>query len=173
MIIPNTQKLTDPVGAKAPSFSSDSKTSSYTRTIGSSFSLLCLAQGYPTPHFRSVMRAEYKNGTFLFSDPVGSKAPSFSTTSISATFKMRFGQGFSLLCPAQGFPPPAFKYVKRCKKYKFLMQIQSAQKHRLFQPLPKASLLTCKVARDLVCCVLRRGSQSLHSSMFYHTEFSY
>ncbi|XP_065340860.1 cell adhesion molecule Dscam1 isoform X16 [Cloeon dipterum] len=50
--------ITDPVGAKAPSFSSDSKISSYTRTLGSSFGLLCLAQGFPTPAFRWYKFAE-------------------------------------------------------------------------------------------------------------------
>ncbi|XP_065340857.1 cell adhesion molecule Dscam1 isoform X13 [Cloeon dipterum] len=57
-------------------------------------------------------RLSATKGRLVITDPVGSKAPSFSTASISSTFKMRSGQGFSLLCPAQGFPPPTFKWYK-------------------------------------------------------------
>ncbi|XP_065340864.1 cell adhesion molecule Dscam1 isoform X20 [Cloeon dipterum] len=50
--------ITEPVGAKAPSFSTDLKSSSFTRSQGSGFGLLCLAQGHPRPTFRWYKFAE-------------------------------------------------------------------------------------------------------------------
>ncbi|XP_063893540.1 cell adhesion molecule Dscam1 isoform X10 [Helicoverpa armigera] len=44
--------ITEPVGAKAPSFSTDSKGSIFVREIGQSFALLCQAQASPIPVFR-------------------------------------------------------------------------------------------------------------------------
>ncbi|XP_059225643.1 cell adhesion molecule Dscam2 isoform X6 [Stomoxys calcitrans] len=41
--------ITEPVGAKAPTFSSDSKVSMFVRAINSSFALLCQAQAFPVP----------------------------------------------------------------------------------------------------------------------------
>ncbi|XP_065340865.1 cell adhesion molecule Dscam1 isoform X21 [Cloeon dipterum] len=57
-------------------------------------------------------RLSATKGRLVITDPVGSKAPAFSTTSHSISFKMRLGDGFSLLCPAQGFPVPSFKWYK-------------------------------------------------------------
>lgn len=44
--------LLEPVGAKAPTFSSDSKGSIFERTVNSSFALLCQAQAFPVPLMR-------------------------------------------------------------------------------------------------------------------------
>ncbi|KRF98066.1 uncharacterized protein Dwil_GK22019, isoform AC [Drosophila willistoni] len=44
--------ITEPIGARAPTFSSDSKGSIFERSINSSFALLCLAQAYPVPFMR-------------------------------------------------------------------------------------------------------------------------
>ncbi|KAI5709493.1 hypothetical protein M8J75_000679 [Diaphorina citri] len=43
----------EPVGSKAPKFSSDLKLSMFERHAGQSFALLCSAQGYPVPFFRT------------------------------------------------------------------------------------------------------------------------
>lgn len=51
---------------------------------------------------------------FLFilnPEPIGSKAPAFSTAAKSSTYEMRSGQNFSLLCPAQSLPVPAFRQL--------------------------------------------------------------
>ena len=42
----------EPVGAKAPTFSSDLKSGSFSRREGQSFALLCQAQAHPAPSFR-------------------------------------------------------------------------------------------------------------------------
>jgi hypothetical protein len=43
---------TEPVGAKAPTFASDTKVLSFVRHSGLGFGLLCQAQGLPVPAFR-------------------------------------------------------------------------------------------------------------------------
>lgn len=43
---------TEPVGAKAPTFASDTKVLSFVRPSGLGFGLLCQAQGLPVPAFR-------------------------------------------------------------------------------------------------------------------------
>lgn len=45
---------TEPVGAKAPTFSSDSKGSIFVRQEGTSFAMLCQAQAFPVPLIRYV-----------------------------------------------------------------------------------------------------------------------
>ncbi|XP_026315584.1 Down syndrome cell adhesion molecule-like protein Dscam2 isoform X16 [Hyposmocoma kahamanoa] len=44
--------ITEPIGSKAPSFSTDNKFSWYVRKIGHDLDILCPAQGYPVPLFR-------------------------------------------------------------------------------------------------------------------------
>jgi len=46
--------ILEPVGAKAPTFSSDSKGSIFERSIHASFALLCQAQAFPVPIIRQV-----------------------------------------------------------------------------------------------------------------------
>lgn len=42
-------------------------------------------------------------------EPVGSKAPTFSTELKSGTFEKQVGHDFALLCQAQGFPVVVFR----------------------------------------------------------------
>lgn len=44
--------LLEPIGAKAPSFSTDSKGSIFIREMGQNFALLCQAQASPIPIYR-------------------------------------------------------------------------------------------------------------------------
>lgn len=44
-------------------------------------------------------------------EPVGSKAPTFSAESKSYTFVKAVGQSFALLSNAQGFPVPLIRHV--------------------------------------------------------------
>ena len=58
------------------------------------------------------------NGDFLLwdIDPLGSTAPRFSGDSqVMSGFVRSEGNSFALLCPAQAFPPPEFKYVFNTK----------------------------------------------------------
>lgn len=44
--------ITEPVGAKAPTFSSASKGSIFVQNVNDSFALLCQAQAFPVPLIR-------------------------------------------------------------------------------------------------------------------------
>nr|CAI5827598.1 unnamed protein product [Callosobruchus analis] len=55
--------LTEPIGSKTPTFSSDSKTSSFVRPEGKGFAVLCQAQGLPTPTFRTYKQPCAKEPT--------------------------------------------------------------------------------------------------------------
>lgn len=45
--------FSEPIGARAPTFSTDSNSFSYIRSVGQGFALLCQAQAYPVPLIRS------------------------------------------------------------------------------------------------------------------------
>jgi hypothetical protein len=95
------------MGSKAPAFSTDSKSFTFDRETGQGFALLCLAQGFPVPAFRQV---KYKPSLFPKLDPMGSKAPAFATNSKISSYFMQSGLGLTLLCQAQGFPVPLYRY---------------------------------------------------------------
>lgn len=48
--------LVEPVGAKAPTFSGESKSFTFVKDIKQSFALLCQAQAFPVPIIRLVFR---------------------------------------------------------------------------------------------------------------------
>lgn len=56
----------EPVGSKAPTFSSDSKISMFVRRTGDSFALLCQAQAYPVPLIRLVVALRRGWGMCIF-----------------------------------------------------------------------------------------------------------
>lgn len=97
------------MGSKAPAFSTDAASITFIRSVKTGFGLLCQAQGYPVPLFRQVHN--YVQYLYFYIEPVGAKAPSFSTDSKSITFERSIGQGFGLLCQAQAFPVPLFRQV--------------------------------------------------------------
>ncbi|KAL3270308.1 hypothetical protein HHI36_009359 [Cryptolaemus montrouzieri] len=105
----------EPVALKAPSFSSESKSFTFEKRLGLGFALLCPAQAQPVPKFRSVFVVygffPKTRGTFQYSEPVGSKAPSFSSDSKISSFERKNGQSFALLCSAQAQPAPVFRLV--------------------------------------------------------------
>lgn len=55
---PSFSYTTEPVGAKAPTLVSDVKFFGIDRRFGSSITLLCPAQGFPAPNFRSATKNE-------------------------------------------------------------------------------------------------------------------
>lgn len=46
---------------------------------------------------------------FTFSEPIGFKAPTFSSETKLSWFVKKASQNFALLCPAQAYPIPSFK----------------------------------------------------------------
>lgn len=46
---------------------------------------------------------------FTFLEPIGFKAPTFSSETKLSWFVKKASQNFALLCPAQAYPIPSFK----------------------------------------------------------------
>jgi hypothetical protein len=65
-----------------------------------------LLRGILSHHSGKILKHGYP-----FTDPVGARVPKFSTNDKSSSFVINSGEGFGLLCPAQGFPIPTFRYV--------------------------------------------------------------
>ncbi|XP_047019441.1 Down syndrome cell adhesion molecule-like protein Dscam2 isoform X28 [Helicoverpa zea] len=57
-------------------------------------------------------RLSATKGRLVITEPVGSKAPSFSTDSALSSIKRHQDQSFALLCQAQAFPVPIFRWYK-------------------------------------------------------------
>lgn len=102
----------EPVSARAPTFPTSASSYNYDIEAGSGGSVLCQAQGYPQPMFRWVSQfSTFYNiihrHTIL--EPIGAKAPSFSTDSKGSIFFREIGQNFALLCQAQASPIPIYR----------------------------------------------------------------
>lgn len=94
----------EPIGSKAPTFSTMAKSSTYEMHSAMSFSLVCPAQALPVPMFRYLR--------FIFvSEPIGSKVPTFASESKSSSYVKRSHNDLALLCPAQALPLPIFRLV--------------------------------------------------------------
>ncbi|XP_047019437.1 Down syndrome cell adhesion molecule-like protein Dscam2 isoform X24 [Helicoverpa zea] len=57
-------------------------------------------------------RLSATKGRLVITEPIGSKSPSFSSGSKLAWFEIRQKQDFALICPAQGYPVPLFRWYK-------------------------------------------------------------
>lgn len=118
----------EPVGAKAPTFSTTSKSFTFVELAGNSFALLCQAQAFPVPLIRYCyerkvdcvlpkyprpnMKGNTQNTPLIFiasSEPVGAKAPTFSSAYNSYSFMQPTHANFALLCQAQAFPVPLIR----------------------------------------------------------------
>ncbi|XP_049833936.1 Down syndrome cell adhesion molecule-like protein Dscam2 isoform X23 [Schistocerca gregaria] len=57
-------------------------------------------------------RLSATKGRLVITEPVGSSVPKFPTTDDVRGFKARLGHNCTLMCPAQGFPVPAYRWYK-------------------------------------------------------------
>ncbi|XP_049823713.1 Down syndrome cell adhesion molecule-like protein Dscam2 isoform X9 [Aethina tumida] len=57
-------------------------------------------------------RLSATKGKLVVTEPVGYKAPTFSSASKIFSFDVPLDEGFSLLCPAQALPVPMFRWYK-------------------------------------------------------------
>ncbi|KAK0078990.1 hypothetical protein PV325_001871 [Microctonus aethiopoides] len=101
-----------PVGLKAPKFSSENSLSAWTKRAGSQITLECNAQGSPAPKARELILIS------IFDcepcpEPVGLKAPKFSSDLSFSGYARRKGVDISLQCNAQGSPAPIARYHMR------------------------------------------------------------
>lgn len=121
----------EPVGSRAPSFPSEFISNELRKMGGLSFALLCQAQAFPVPmiryiHFKvtrnmkgnSTSQQHYhgiiccntiENHAVTHAEPVGAKAPTFSTELKSSSFQKRLHSSFGLLCQAQAYPVPLIR----------------------------------------------------------------
>ncbi|XP_026295720.1 Down syndrome cell adhesion molecule isoform X40 [Apis mellifera] len=57
-------------------------------------------------------RLSATKGRLVITEPVGSSRPKFPSLADSQTFRVALGGAMTLLCPAQAFPVPAFRWYK-------------------------------------------------------------
>lgn len=106
----NKYPVLEPVSGAAPKLTSGDKLISVESYSGASTTLLCPAQGYPVPSYRWGLCSEVFVVWFL--EPVGVKAPQVSTAQKTVVyFLANRGDNLALVCPAQGFPVPIFRYL--------------------------------------------------------------
>ncbi|KAL2740306.1 Down syndrome cell adhesion molecule-like protein Dscam2 [Vespula squamosa] len=118
---------TEPVGSVRPKFPTIDDSRSFRTTMDGSVTLLCPAQGFPVPlyktgwqckaevsgyvehkRFHDVPRWKYDAIDFLFHliEPVGSVRPKFPTIDDTRGFRTIKDGSVTLACSAQGFPVP-------------------------------------------------------------------
>ena len=126
----------EPIGSSIPKFSTNQVTSGFVSKSMTAFALTCPAQGNPTPSYRSVVSSLQSLFCYVFlkifssinpllalnnfsvkitfpsSEPIGSTAPKFSSSSNSlGDFAVTQTLSHSLSCPAQASPTPSFRLV--------------------------------------------------------------
>ncbi|XP_043494101.1 Down syndrome cell adhesion molecule-like protein Dscam2 isoform X9 [Polistes fuscatus] len=129
--------ITEPVGSVRPKFPSMDNINGLTASSSDNIPLLCPAQGFPVPshspweayvprfllqmtsvaseHWLTVRKpccAQHRGSPFLCTEPVGSVRPKFPTIDDSRSFRTTMDGSVTLLCPAQGFPVPLYKWYK-------------------------------------------------------------
>lgn len=119
--------LLEPVSSTAPRLSSTAKIDLVSRKSLTPVTLLCQAQGHPVPSFRLVERFMLLL-LFLILEPVGAKAPTFATDLQTVAFTRRIHQSFGLLCQAQAYPVPSFRYNEFLNKVQFFFLLVCTSK---------------------------------------------
>lgn len=104
--------LLEPVGFKSPTLSSDFEGTRLRKSSKNAIVLLCQSQGYPVPEFRWDIHIKFwKLISLLYLlEHVGLKSPAFSAKSETYKFKMKSFADLNLLCDAQGYPIPTFRF---------------------------------------------------------------
>ncbi|ROT84147.1 down syndrome cell adhesion molecule [Penaeus vannamei] len=110
--------LLEPFSSQAPK-ASGARGDILTKERRSAFAITCKVQAFPLPEFRNqsiynqISRFDSLNATpwhSLALDPLSSESPKVSGEQGVAMVRQE-GAGFSMLCPAQGFPVPSFRSV--------------------------------------------------------------
>lgn len=92
-------------------------------------------------------------------EPMGRVSPKFPTGDISRTFVANKGDGVPLLCPAQGFPAPAFRYLNQISTpYSLYWQNPWAKYRRNFRRWKQGAALHFRQIRVWLCSVRRKLS---------------
>ncbi|KAL7294790.1 hypothetical protein TKK_0011722 [Trichogramma kaykai] len=92
----------EPVGSKSPSVMGDTKRWMRAKG-GQTFEIPCQAQGHPVPAFSYLLYPVTRQFRSMkkFLEPIGVKAPNFSTDDRSSSFIRAINESLTLQCPAQ------------------------------------------------------------------------
>ncbi|KAH0947635.1 hypothetical protein HN011_008034 [Eciton burchellii] len=109
----------EPVGSVRPKFPTMDNSRGFISNEGDALTLLCPAQGFPVPSHRWDKTALYARVLFRFLvEPVASTKPKFPMTENSRTYTVHCDRPLTLMCPAQAFPVPAFRYTRHLRHKK-------------------------------------------------------
>lgn len=78
----------EPVASKKPTFSSELKSGTFEKHVGTDFAMLCQAQAWPIPLIRLVLRMQIS--TFLYIEPFGYNIEFYCKWKIPYTFSPKF-----------------------------------------------------------------------------------
>lgn len=119
----------EPIGSVAPKVNSGDDLKAVKAELNKSITLLCPAQAYPMPVFRLVrdglflsfffealsrlpfLRNDSPFLNYLWLEPISSTSPKIYSVDAHPTVVPQ-GAHMSILCPAQGYPAPSFRYHK-------------------------------------------------------------
>ncbi|CAD7012106.1 unnamed protein product [Ceratitis capitata] len=116
--------LAEPVGSVKPKINVQDKLQTREIQSGVGFALLCPAQSYPTPAYSSsyfflpepigsvaprVNIESELNIARASLEPIGSVRPKVNMESELSSVRVYRGESFSLKCPAQSYPIPAYR----------------------------------------------------------------
>ncbi|KAF7418155.1 hypothetical protein HZH68_000808 [Vespula germanica] len=105
-VVLSSSGLSQPVGSKAPTFTSELRGGWLKKRANSNTVLTCPAQGHPVPMFRTNVKA------YLSSlEPIGTKAPALTGDLKGGWKDKRANSSIVLTCPAQGYPVPSFRVI--------------------------------------------------------------
>lgn len=102
--------VTEPVGSAAPRLTGSSKINLVNEAKDEPISMSCPAQASPLPAFRLGRRLEPTFSLPLYLEPVTGTVPKFDSDTKLSLFERSSHAQLALLCPAQGFPLPSFRY---------------------------------------------------------------
>lgn len=69
--------------------------------------------GSGTPFSPIQVSTSFFKNDILRSEPITARAPAFQTTAASFNYEIEASSVGSMLCQAQGYPKPVFRWVQR------------------------------------------------------------
>ena len=90
-----------------PKFGNQGSGTNYQYSSFFALSLLCNAQGFPIPNFRYI----WKQIWTCYLEPISGSVPKFGNEGTGTNYYHKSFSDISLLCNAQGFPYPEFRFV--------------------------------------------------------------
>ncbi|KAL2741315.1 Down syndrome cell adhesion molecule-like protein Dscam2 [Vespula maculifrons] len=105
-VVLSSSGLSQPVGSKAPTFTSELRGGWLKKRANSNTVLTCPAQGHPVPMFREKEKRTNVKAYLSSLEPIGTKAPALTGDLKGGWKDKRANSSIVLTCPAQGYPVP-------------------------------------------------------------------